>query len=287
MEQLQSDLKTSVIAAVDGVDWSLLTIEEQVLILRSMQAGIRRWKEHTGFTPEMSGHFVEHSGYCPCCRARAVFRADDPWLRDMYVCTSCWSIPRQRNVFRALDEVVPNWTKRTIHESSPGDGLIPRLARDYSMSQFVDNVPLGGKLPKGGTCQNLEKLAFPDNTFDVFITQDVMEHVFDVSRALNEIIRVLKPGGVHLFTTPRFKHLPTTVQRAAMTKSEIDYLLPAMYHGNPIGDGRALVTFDWGSDVEALYESWTGVPVTTIDTVDRERGIDGAYFEVFVMRKPG
>jgi hypothetical protein len=71
-----------------------------------------------------------------------------------------------------------------------------------------------------------------------------------------------------------------------MRDGQVDYLMEPMYHGNPVGDGRALVTFDWGNDLEALFESWTGVPVETRDTVDRERGIDGAYFEVFVMRKP-
>jgi 2-polyprenyl-3-methyl-5-hydroxy-6-metoxy-1,4-benzoquinol methylase len=34
------------------------------------------------------------------------------------------------------------------------------------------------------------------------ITQDVMEHVFDPHHAFKEIARTLKPGGLHIFTTP-------------------------------------------------------------------------------------
>lgn len=43
------------------------------------------------------------------------------------------------------------------------------------------------------------EICFPDNTFDVVIASDVLEHVGDVSRALAEIHRVLKPGGKLVF----------------------------------------------------------------------------------------
>lgn len=41
-----------------------------------------------------------------------------------------------------------------------------------------------------------ENLPFPDNTFDVAIMHAVMEHIPDVSAAIREASRVLKPGGV-------------------------------------------------------------------------------------------
>ena len=41
-----------------------------------------------------------------------------------------------------------------------------------------------------------ENLPFPDNHFDVAIMHAVMEHIPDVSAAIKECARVLKPGGV-------------------------------------------------------------------------------------------
>jgi len=286
MELARLEVEKAFIASVDALDWRTMSIEEQVRIVRSLQRGVCRWQEANGIGTEVAGHLIEHAGYCHCCQSRVIFRTDDPWLRDTYLCTSCGSIPRQRNVFRALDELIPAWTQRVIHESSPGDDRIARLSSNYSFSQLDEKFPLGAALPGGGTCQNLERMTFPNDTFDAFVTQDVMEHVFDVPRAINEILRVLKPGGLHIFTTPRFPQLATTVQRASLHDGQVDYLLEPVYHGNPVGDGRALVTFDWGNDLELLFESWTGVPVETRNVVDRERGIDGAYFEVFVMQKP-
>ena len=112
--------------------------------------------------------------------------------------------------------------------------------------------------------KTLERLTYPDNTFDLFVTQDVLEHVFNPDRAVAEILRVVKPGGAHVFTAPKHKGLRLTAQRAALEQGEIRYLLDPQYHGNPIGDGRALVTWDYGDDFEAYLWAWCGYPTDHI-----------------------
>lgn len=42
---------------------------------------------------------------------------------------------------------------------------------------------------------NSEKLDFPDNTFDVVYSFGVLHHTLDTQKAINEVHRVLKPGG--------------------------------------------------------------------------------------------
>ena len=46
-----------------------------------------------------------------------------------------------------------------------------------------------------------EALPVDDATFDVAFCCDVLEHVEDVQQAINEIFRVLKPGGIFFFDT--------------------------------------------------------------------------------------
>jgi len=46
------------------------------------------------------------------------------------------------------------------------------------------------------------QIEFPDNTFDVVTSFQVIEHVQETDRYLSEIVRVLKPKGYAIFTTP-------------------------------------------------------------------------------------
>jgi len=212
------------------------------------------------------------------------FVVEGDWLRDHYVCERCGTIPRQRAVVEVLNLFRPNWRTLTIHESSPSMRFFAEQARGYSCSFFFDDVPVG-KTRKGQRCENLEQLTFDDDIFDVFITQDVLEHVFRPDRALAEIMRVLRPGGLHVFTTPKHQHLPTSVPRCRMVDGRVEHLQEPQYHGSPIGDGRALVTWDFGADLDQLLANWSGYDTSNLVIRDRSRGIDGEYLEVFVTTK--
>ncbi len=45
-------------------------------------------------------------------------------------------------------------------------------------------------------------LPFPDASFDIVVSSDVIEHTEDVWKAVGELIRVLKPGGLLCLTVP-------------------------------------------------------------------------------------
>ena len=56
-----------------------------------------------------------------------------------------------------------------------------------------------------------EDLPYPDKSFDIVVTVDVLEHVQDLGKVLSETFRVLRPGGRFLFDTIN----RTTVARLA------------------------------------------------------------------------
>jgi len=172
-----------------------------------------------------------------------------------------------------------------IHESSPANRHIADKAADYSASHFFpEKVP--GQQYGDFRNENLENLTYPDNTFDLFITLDVLEHVFSPEEAIRQMLRVLRPGGICVFTAPLHKNLRNTRQRARLAvDGTIEYLHEAHYHGNPVGDGRSLVTWDYGEDFPEILERWVHRPVIRIDHVDEIHGIEGEFLDVFLIKK--
>jgi SAM-dependent methyltransferase len=223
-------------------------------------------------------------GYCHCCRQHTVFEIRAEWLRDNYACIKCNSIPRQRHIQYVLDSFYPSWTETNIHESSPSNTYISQYCRNYSSSQYFAGIR-SGDYHNGTRCENLESLSFEKETFDIFITQDVLEHIFHPDRAAREIMRVLKPGGSHIFTAPKHKGVASSYRRAELVGGKVHHIHEESYHGNPVGDGRALVTWDYGDDFEDLITEWTRCSTSTILTRSKHIGLDGEYLEVFVTRK--
>lgn len=231
----------------------------------------------------MNGNY----GYCHCCRKKVFFGIHGEWLRDQYVCDNCTSLPRQRHIQYVLDTHFPGWEGRTIHESSPSNNFLSKYAPDYSCSQYLPDVPFGHEAEDGTRSEDLERLTFDSESIDIFVTQDVFEHIFSPDCAAREIARVLSPGGIHIFTAPKFENLAKSYQRSIVDESGvIKHLSPPEYHGNPVGDGYALVTWHFGNDFECLLSLWSGLPVTTYVTHDRDLGLDAKFNEVFVMTKP-
>jgi SAM-dependent methyltransferase len=236
----------------------------------------------------VSGNRMEaNPGYCHCCRSNVIFQIRGEWLRDEYICTNCGSIPRQRHLQYILDRYYSGWENLVIHESSSSNAYISQFAPFYSSSQYLPEIPFGTQSESGVLSEDLESLTFADESIDIFITQDVFEHIFSPDKAAKEIARVLKPGGIHVFTAPKYEGLSRSYQRSLVNAAgEVEHIHPPEYHGNPVGDGKALVTWYYGDDFEFLLSMWSGLPVVTYIALDRSLGIDAKHIEVFVMRKP-
>ena len=106
--------------------------------------------------------------------------------------------PRERVFMRALKRSLPEYARLSVHKSSPQRrrGLSVRLARDcpkYACSPLYPDITLGQRHPETGIrCECLERLSFPDESFHLFVTLDVLEHVFDAEAVSKSMARVLK-----------------------------------------------------------------------------------------------
>jgi len=192
---------------------------------------------------------------------------------------------------KVISDYYPNWRELSIHESSPGGrGTSIKLhseCKGYTASQFYPDITPGFVHPKSGyRCENLEKITFPDNSFDLFITQDVMEHIFDPAAAFKEIARVLRPGGAHIFTTPLISKTRNTEVWASRDESgKVIYHHPAEYHGNPVVSKGALVTMHWGYDIAGFCTEKAKMPTVIIMIDNIDLGIRAEYIDVLLSVK--
>lgn len=54
------------------------------------------------------------------------------------------------------------------------------------------------------SCMDVTNLPFLDNSFDIVICSEVLEHIPDDAKAMSELVRILKPGKILAVSVPRF-----------------------------------------------------------------------------------
>lgn len=186
-----------------------------------------------------------------------------------------------------MREIYPNYERLIIHESSPVGPTFKkfsRFCRYYSSSQYFPGIP-SGKYINGIRCENIETMSFPDECIDLFITQDVFEHVANPNRAFKEIQRVLKPGGAHIFSIPLYKR-KTTIIRAKEESGTLKYLSPPIYHLNPIDRNGSLVIREWGYDISNYIYDCSGMHTCIYLPKNKYMGLDAEFLDILVSKKP-
>jgi SAM-dependent methyltransferase len=241
--------------------------------------------------PQMAFHY-EHKGICPCCDTCQVFRTDAEWFRDTLICPHCGSAVRERALALILSELLPNWRELAIHESSPAPrGISIRMGGEaprYVASHYFPESPLGSMI-QGFRNEDLENQTFGDESFDLVITMDVMEHVFNPAKVYSEIYRTLKQGGYYLHTFPIRKYLADAYAPLAMKEKDgsVHHLTDTPeYHANPTTDKDSLVVFDYGYDISRQISQWAPFDVRISRFWDQSHAIIGEYTEVIVCHKP-
>jgi 2-polyprenyl-3-methyl-5-hydroxy-6-metoxy-1,4-benzoquinol methylase len=232
-------------------------------------------------------------GVCPICKSKTRFEWSDANDRDSLVCYACdgRSVPRERALMIVLDRERPDWRNLQIHESSPaerGASKYMRLnSKNYIATQFMNGVPLG-TTANGFRCEDLHKQTFANESFDLVVTLDVMEHVNDPELVLKEVSRTLKPGGLYIFTTPTYKYNVATKRKAHYDEhGAVHFDGEPEYHGNPVDGAGSPVTFHYGYDFVELINRWAGFDVEVSRFWDETSGVIGEMTEVYICRKRG
>jgi SAM-dependent methyltransferase len=205
--------------------------------------------------------FFEH-GKCFICGNNVDFQAEEGFSLREAGCPICQGSKRNRDLAKTIIrtylkddtlslaeglEYLQELAVFEVEASGPIHNYLGKLPK-YICSEYFDNVPPGSVSGSGIRHEDLERLTFPNNSFDLVITQDVFEHVSNPERGFLEIRRVLKSGGYHIFTVP-FHEGRKTVRRVTIKDGRKVFLLPPVHHGDPLRESGSLVYTDFGDDI--------------------------------------
>jgi SAM-dependent methyltransferase len=113
-----------------------------------------------------------------------------------------------REKMRAIHRVAPERTFRTIVEIGGGQSGLTALlypgARVVNLERAREYARASPNRRRAVTfvCGDATALPFPAGSVDAVTLFDVLEHVGDDATALHEALRVLRPGGALLISTP-------------------------------------------------------------------------------------
>jgi GT2 family glycosyltransferase len=178
----------------------------------------RTIRRHSGSQEE-----YDLDGWCEACGGRRPFHVDklfgghslaespfwEPDWRERCVCHDCRLNARQRLVVaRIRDHVRSIASQIEVYLTEQATPTYDWLTRNLPGTRWVGSeypgptVPLGTSNEVGVRHEDLGRLSFADESFDLVVSNDAILRLDDPREALAQFLRVLKPGGVLLLTVP-------------------------------------------------------------------------------------
>lgn len=115
-------------------------------------------------------------------------------------------------------------------------------------SEYFGEDRRSGQMVNGIRHEDMTRLSFSDEQFDIFMSFECLEHVPNFQAAISEAYRCLKPGGRFLGTFPFSPtHYDNTIRATLSSEGRIIHFLEPEYHGNPLSEEGSLcfTVFGW------------------------------------------
>lgn len=216
---------------------------------------------------------------CKCCGKISVFISLDKG-EEAKRCIRCLANLR----YEMLSECIKkNYGGRLrgfdvleLDVNSPLQSLL-QGSRTYVMT-YYSRSDKPGQLKDGIRCEDITRLTFGADQFDLIVSSDVLEHVCDLKRAFSESARVLKPNGVHLFTVP-CRSEGDTFQRSCWINGVLEHRAAPQYHYDPLNASGCLTYWTFGKDICEVFKGDNYM----ISIIEGPVGYDGRY--LFELKK--
>lgn len=127
--------------------------------------------------------------------------------RPNALCPNCLSLERHRLIWMYLQEQTDFFKAQLqVLHVAPEVCFMKRFEQQHRDRYITTDI----ESPLAKVKADIHQLPFADNTFDAVLCNHVLEHVADDIKAMQELRRVLKPGGWAILQVPFFSPVPET-----------------------------------------------------------------------------
>jgi SAM-dependent methyltransferase len=159
--------------------------------------------------------------------------------RENSQCLVCGSNDKERLVYLNLKHATSLFQTggRVLHVA-PKPLIMKAMLQKKNVQYIRGNISAS----RADVSLDVTQIPFQNNTFDVLITNHVLEHVPDDKKVMEEILRVIKPNGYCILQVPIARALETT-----------------RYDANVVADEERLETFGQKDHVRLYGNDYTSL----------------------------
>lgn len=153
---------------------------------------------------------------CPCCQKN--FSKFKPYGDRLgAVCPNCNSFERHRLLWLYIHNKTNLFSQdfKLLY-------VAPKLIFDrlFKSKKNLDYLSVDLNSPLAMKQMDITDISYEDNSFDVIFCNHVLEHIIDDSKAMKELLRILKPGGWAILQVPLDKQREITFEDISITSPE-------------------------------------------------------------------
>ncbi|MFC5196433.1 class I SAM-dependent methyltransferase [Bizionia hallyeonensis] len=134
--------------------------------------------------------------------------------RDNVLSPSTLSLERHRLLWLYLQNDTDFFTaKKSVLHFAPEQCFLKRFQKLNNLNYTTTDL----ESPIADVKADICSLPFEDNSYDIILCNHVLEHIPDDTKAMQELFRVMKPGGYGIFQIPQDLNRDSTFEDDSIT----------------------------------------------------------------------
>ena len=182
------------------------------------------------------------NSHCPNCHGKYFLSLDSNAF--MTRCLKCSANVTNLSVIPVIEAHRENHAIETAWEMSTYGATLDYLKKNITHVYESEYFPgsESGQFVNNVQHQDVQNISFKDSSLDLITSNQVFEHVENDIQGFKECYRVLKQGGVLIFTVPLFD-IKSTQQLARIENNKVIHLEKPEYHDSRRGGPNSALCF--------------------------------------------